>query len=144
MTLPACGNKDGVLPSCAPLANPYVPFQQEGFDYYQAGCSLIRGTMFPGLDLPYENQENVEEKSGTALHDLQALHFAITELGLYLDTHSSDTEAVELFNEYVEMYQQAMQQYEQNGGVLTQMESAQSDMYEWLRDPWPWDIETEG
>ena len=141
---PVCGNGDGSLPGCAPLANPYVPYQQPGFEKYQAACALIRGTIFPGLDLPYGNQENTKEKSGTALHDLQALHFAITELGLYLDTHASDNEAVELFNEYVELYQQAMQQYEQSGGVLNQMEAAQSGKYEWLRDPWPWDIGTEG
>ena len=144
MTLPVCGNKDGTLPACAPLANPYVPYQQEGFDHYKAGCALIRGTIFPGLDLPYGGQENKQEKSGTALHDLQALHFAITELGLYLDTHSSDTEAAELFGDYVELYQQAVQQFEQNGGILTQMDSLRSGSYDWLNDPWPWDIETEG
>lgn len=44
MTLPQCANADGTLPSCAPLANPYVPFQQTGPDLYGASCALIRGT----------------------------------------------------------------------------------------------------
>ena len=33
----------------------------------------------------------------------------------------------------------AIQQYEQNGGVLMQMRAAQSGSYEWLDNPWPWD-----
>ena len=67
MTLPQCANADGNLPSCAPLANPYVPFQQTGPELYQAPCALIRGTLFPGLDLPYGGQENTQEKLATAL-----------------------------------------------------------------------------
>lgn len=144
VTLPACGDKDGALPACAPLANPYVPYQNTGADKYGSRCALIRGTLFPGLDLPYLGMANTQEKSGTALHELQAMDFAITELGLYLDTHAEDSEAVELFNEYVESYQMAVQQYQQENGALTQMDSAQSGCYDWLEGPWPWDIEMEG
>ena len=73
MTLPQCANADGNLPSCAPLANPYVPFQQTGPELYQAPCALIRGTLFPGLDLPYGGQENTQEKLATASVELQQM-----------------------------------------------------------------------
>ena len=99
-----CANGQGNLPACAPLANPYVPFQLQNPERYKPGCAIIRGTLFPGLDLPLAGQENTQELRQTALHTLQELGFAINELGLYLDTHRSDSDAVELYNQYVELY----------------------------------------
>lgn len=134
-----CNEGFGMLPSCAPLANPYVPFQQENDKTYQADTGLIRGTMYPGLDLPFMGMTNQKEKSKTALHRLQAMNFAISELGLYLDTHPNDADAITLFNQYVEQYADALQQYERIYGATTQMGSALTGEYEWLQDPWPWD-----
>lgn len=134
-----CADWQGKLPACAPLANPYVPFQMVNSERYDAPNALIRGTLYPGLDLPYCGMVNTQEKNGTPLGELQSLGFAMHELGLYLDTHQYDEEAVSLFNQYAEMYEAAVQQYEQNGGVLMQSRSAQSGCYEWLENPWPWD-----
>ncbi len=139
-----CADADGRLPSCAPLANPYVPFQQTGSEQYQADFGLVRGTIFPGLDLPYRGMVNTEPKNGSLLAQIQALGFALNELGLYLDTHSGDDEATALYNQYAERYEDALQQYQQNGGSLTQMLSAQSGSYTWPDDPWPWDYQKEG
>ena len=44
---------EGVLPASAPLANPYVPFQRENPPRYEARKGMVRGTMYPGLDLPF-------------------------------------------------------------------------------------------
>ena len=44
--------REGRLPAMAPLANPYVPFQLENPPQYEAQKGLVRGTLFPGLDLP--------------------------------------------------------------------------------------------
>ena len=101
------------------------------------------GRYSPGLDLPLAGQENTQELRQTALHTLQELGFAINELGLYLDTHRSDSDAVELYNQYVELYGHQLQQMEQDGTALTQMESAMSGTYNWPDDPWPWDYEQE-
>lgn len=135
----SCADWQGTLPACAPLANPFVPFQSTSPARYEAGKALIRGTLFPGLDLPYRGMVNTEEKNGSPLAQIQSLGFAIQELGLYLDTHRWDAEAVALFNQYAERYEDAMQQYEQNGGNLMQLRSAQSGTYDWLNDPWPWE-----
>ena len=43
-----------------------------------------------------------------ALAELMALDFAIDELGLYLDTHPNDSEALELFNSYIKLAQQGL------------------------------------
>lgn len=135
----ACNEITGKLPGCAPLANPYVPFQQPHAKTYQASSGFIRGTLYPGLDLPFMGMVNQTEKNKTALHQLQSMNFAISELGLYLDTHEDDEEAVDLFNEYVERYADALHQYEKQYGATTQMGAALNGSYEWTQDPWPWD-----
>ena len=134
-----CTDAQGVLPACAPLANPYVPYQKENAQTYQAGMGLVRGTMYPGLDLPFMGMVNQKEKSSTPLHRLQAMNFAVSELGLYLDTHADDQEATDLFNQYVEQYADALRQYEKERGSTTQMGAALTGRYEWLDGPWPWD-----
>lgn len=104
-TAGGCSDAQGTLPACAPLANPYVPFQNDNPERYAAGRALMKGTLFPGLDLPYRGAQSVEPRSEEEmqrLQELQAANFAITELSLYLDTHADDAEAVQLFNEYVE------------------------------------------
>lgn len=134
-----CNEGQGSLPACAPLANPYVPFQQENAQTYQAPMGLVRGTMYPGLDLPFMNMVNQNPKEKTVLHQLQALGFAVAELGMYLDTHANDEDAVALFNQYVEQYAGVLKQYEDKFGSTTQMGSALTGRYEWLNNPWPWD-----
>ena len=139
----ACEAGQGALPACAPLAFPYIPMQGNNPTRFNRTEALKTGTLFPGLDLPLAGQENTQELRQTALHTLQELGFAINELGLYLDTHRSDSDAVELYNQYVELYGHQLQQLEQNGTALTQMESAMSGTYNWPDDPWPWDYEQE-
>ena len=51
----------GRLPEMAPLANPYVPFQLENPPKYEAKKGLVRGTLFPGLDLPFMGMVNEHE-----------------------------------------------------------------------------------
>ena len=138
-TAEGCGDTRGTLPACAPLANPYVPFQGQNPDRYTAGRALMKGTLFPGLDLPYRGASGVEPRSADgmqSMQDLQAANFAIIELGLYLDTHADDEEAVQLFNQYVEQYEMLRQQAEDSGMALTQMEAAAGGCYTWLDDPW--------
>ena len=140
-TMQNCSDAQGILPACAPLANPYVPYQKENAQTYQAGMGLVRGTLYPGLDLPFLGMVNQKEKSSTPLHRLQAMNFAVSELGLYLDTHADDQDATDLFNQYVEQYAEALRQYEKERGSTTQMGAALTGRYEWLEGPWPWDYD---
>ena len=133
--------REGVLPPSAPLANPYVPFQRENPPTYEPRNGVVRGTLFPGLDLPYRGMINKEPLSLTHLHELQTLAFAITELGEYLDTHSNDKNAFHLYQTYVRMYKDGRARYETIHGPLTQREAGEQDSYTWLKDPWPWDYE---
>ena len=129
---------EGRLPASAPLANPYVPFQPENPAKYEARKALVRGTLFPGLDLPFMGMINKNELPVTPLTDLQTLSFMINELALYLDTHRDDLEALEVYRAYQKMYSDAQRIYEEKCGPLTH-KSISSGSYSWLDDPWPWE-----
>ncbi len=129
----------GMLPANAPLAVPYVPWQPEGQEQYTANFGLIRGTLFPCLDLPFLGMVNTEEKSDTMMHQLQALGFAVQELGLYLDTHADDAESAELFRQYTELYEAAIAQYGESCGPMFQKQAIRNGKYTWNETPWPWE-----
>ena len=129
---------EGRLPAMAPLANPYVPFQLEDSPKYDSRKGIVRGTLFPGLDLPFMGMVNKNELAITPLTELQTMAFAIQELALYLDTHRDDLEALELYRSYQKMYEKGKIEYEKMCGPLNHM-TANEGAYRWLDDPWPWE-----
>ena len=96
-----CPDRCGTMPACAPLAVPYVPFQQDAPQKYSQSDALSNGTLFPGLNLPFHLKVNPSQLAESHLNQLRALDFVILELGLYLDTHPYDAEAFALFQNYV-------------------------------------------
>lgn len=130
---------EGRLPASAPLANPFVPFQLENPPKYEARQGMVRGTLFPGLDLPFMGMINEKELPVTPLSELQVLGFAIQELALYLDTHRDDREALELYRGYQQMYQRCREEYRKTHGPMNHMHPSESETYDWLDDPWPWE-----
>lgn len=128
----------GSMPECGMLAVSYVPVQRSTEGSYPADQALARGTLFPGLDLPYRGMVNNANENPTPLQELMALGFTVHELGLYLDTHE-DKEAEEMFLKYNKLYQEGVAEYERRFGPL-QMTSSGSDGFEWTNDPWPWDV----
>ena len=130
---------EGRLPASAPLANPYVPFQMENPPRYESRKGLVRGTLFPGLDLPFMGMVNKNEKNVSPRTELQVMGFAINELALYLDTHRDDQEALELYRAYQRMYHDAEMQYSQKYGPLNHGTPVDGP-YNWLDDPWPWEF----
>lgn len=139
-----CTDGQGTLPSCAPLAVPYVPFQQSGSQTYSQQDALANGTLFPGLNLPFQINTVAATPAQTGVLELQALSFVLTELGLYLDTHSDDKEAFDLFREYSRLAREGRRRYEAMYGPLTLAATADQDRYTWINDPWPWEFHQEG
>ena len=139
-----CADNCGTLPSCAPLAVPYVPFQQQGSQKYDQADALANGTVFPALNLPFHLKVDAAALATDSSTQLQALLFVITELGLYLDTHQNDAEAFRLFQQYTEMARDAKEQYEALHGPLTTLSAGQDKTYRWLDGPWPWEFREGG
>lgn len=129
---------EGRLPAMAPLANPYVPFQMDNPPVYEAAKGIVRGTLFPGLDLPFMGMINQKNLPATPLAELQTMAFAIQELALYLDTHRDDKEALDMYRAYQSMYMEGKKKYEKDYGPLNHM-SGTGEKYRWLDDPWPWE-----
>lgn len=129
----------GKLPQCGMLAVPYVPVQRSTDGSYQVEKGLARGTLFPGLDLPYLGMINQNVDISTPMKELMALGFAVQELGLYLDTHRDDQEAEKLFQKYNKLYSEGVAEYERRYGPL-QMTSSGGPAFDWVDDPWPWDL----
>ena len=133
-----CPDNYGGLPACAALAVPFVPFQQQNAEMYNQNDALAQGTLFPGLNLPFHLKMQGAPVPMNASTELQALEFVVLELGHYLDTHSSDAEAYELFQQYNAMLTSARTAYEKKHGPLTRCNATTADTYTWLQDPWPW------
>ena len=130
---------EGKLPAQAPLANPYVPFQLDNPPRYEPRKALVRGTLFPGLDLPFMGMINKNELPVTPLTELQTMAFMILEMALYLDTHADDKEALKHYQSYQEIYHKCMMEYTDKKRPLNHRTPAGGSCYRWLDDPWPWE-----
>lgn len=141
---PICADNCGTMPTCAPLAVPYVPYQQTSPNRYAQMDALSNGTLYPGLNLPFKLNVNATCVEQTPMHELQALEFVIQELSLYLDTHPGDQEAFSLFCQYTALEQTARADYAAKYGPLYKEDTAMCDSYLWNRQQFPWNNHMEG
>ena len=133
-----CTYKQGSLPECAPLALSYTPMQAEAKPKYDAAQALSRGTLFPGLDLPFMNIVNKLNRDKTPLGEMQALHFVCYELKLYLDTHQNDKEAFAALRSMLKLTEEAHRRYVELFGPVNENDLLTQESYTWVSDPWPW------
>jgi spore coat protein JB len=135
----SCGYKNGSLPgACAPLAMAYVPMQQSPAPAYGAPEALQQGTLFPGLELPFMGMVNTGDIQNTPLRELMALDFAADELELYLDTHTDDAEAFDMYQDVLALSAEAHKRYTELYGPVSQSDMLGMKNYYWIKDPWPW------
>ena len=133
--------KKGSLPGAyAPLAVAYVPMQISAKPAYDTAEALSRGTLFPGLDLPFMNIVN-EDMVLTPENEILAICFVTDELVLYLDTHAEDQEAFEMLQTFLALRQEAQERYVKAYGPITQQDLLHEQKYTWLKNPWPWDYQ---
>jgi spore coat protein JB len=140
-----CGPKKGQLPPCAPLAVGYVPFQEKNPPLYEKEEALTKGTLFPGLDLPFKDIVNkTNPYAGTPMGELMALGFVIKELNLYLDTHPRDKDALDMLMQLNKLMQEGMDKFVALYGPQTIMDIMSGDRYTWIDSPWPWEYTEKG
>lgn len=75
------------------------------------------------------------------LKQISTSQFMKIDLSLYLNTHPSDKEAIKKYNYYVMLCKGLKDTYEENYGMITQLELSNQDSWEWINEPWPWDVE---
>jgi spore coat protein JB len=130
--------RTGSLPDPAPLAGAYVPMQDSVLPRYDAGKALSRGTLFPGLDLPFMNLVNPEMEQ-TPMTEMMAIDFVADELELYLDTHREDRQAFELYQSILKLQKEARERFVRLCGPMMQTDQLGMERYAWLDAPWPWE-----
>lgn len=65
--------------------------------------------------------------------------FAIDDVILYLDTHPEDCQALEYYENYKKLYQEAVREYTQLYGPLSRNDVDTCDYWTWVSEPWPWE-----
>lgn len=104
-----------------------------------------RGNMFGNLYDPYKNYKPAELKAGSEREDmlmqLQELNFAMIDLGLYLDLHDSDRNAINKFNEYQKKEKELCKMFENKYGPLTFDSKEVGNTWTWDNAPWPWEVQ---
>lgn len=134
--------RHGSLPgNTAPLVMAYVPMQDSAAPSYEASEALSRGTLFPGLDLPFMNMVN-KNNDNSPLAELMAIDFVAHELALYLDTHADDSEAFSMYQTFLALSKEAHTRYVQQFGPLTHSDMLGKNNYCWINDPWPWEYQS--
>lgn len=73
--------------------------------------------------------------------NIHELDFALHELNLFLDTHPTNTRAMELLKEYRKKRQEIIAVYEERYGkyISTVSDVPCSSCWKWLEGPWPWE-----
>ena len=73
---------------------------------------------------------------------LSAAKFAAWELHLFLDTHPTDQAALAYFNKYNKLLEEATEEFEKQFGPLRVLDyEAPANKWEWVSEPWPWEME---
>ena len=83
-----------------------------------------------------ERRIDCQEKE-EMLQNIRCLEFAITELGLYLDTHPEDQKALCLHRKYSNELKTMKDAYQKVYGPLTI--KFPCNKWRWLEEPWPWE-----
>lgn len=71
---------------------------------------------------------------------IDQINFMLVEIGLFLDTHPYDREAIEHFNHYQTLRTKATKMYEdQYGPLFLQTGQSSGEQWKWATQPWPWE-----
>ncbi len=102
--------------------------------------ALNRGNLFENIYWPYKYVSNLkpQNKRQELMQNIQAYGFAAHELNLYLDVYPNDMQAVGLYNQYKEMSDKYLNEYEKEFGPVI-LDSNEKYPWMWINSPWPWE-----
>lgn len=140
------------------LAIAGVPCQKWGTTY-DPETALIKGTVFPELNLPFYKADSMDEKPDwtksaagkeagekereALLKQIYEVSFVVNDLTLYLDTHGEDQEALAMLAESSMRRIQLMEDFAAGFYPLTQACMAKNGCgekrFQWTDGPMPWE-----
>ena len=74
------------------------------------------------------------------LKELTELSFMAFDLRLFLNTHPNNMEALEKFNSTTAAAKKIRTLFEKKYGPLTPVGSEPLQRWNWIDDPWPWNV----
>lgn len=102
--------------------------------------ALNRGNLFRLYFWPYKyvagNKTN-EWKRWVNAKDSNVC-FRSSWLNLYLDIYPNDAQAIGLYNQYSEISNKYLKEYEKKFGNII-LNSNESSPWPWINSPWPWE-----
>lgn len=107
---------------------------------------FMRGNMFDDLYNQYKNYIPVEIVSNNnrqaLLEKVMQYNFAMIDLNLYLDNYPNDNNVIKIFNNYRNMYLNAVNNYEKSYGPLEITNNpVNASEWIWNKNPWPWEVQ---
>jgi spore coat protein JB len=134
-------------------------------ELYDLKTALKNGTLFQNLDMPFfmgvdeviisKNTKEVKGERQNAMDKIHEVSFALSELILYLDTHPTDEEALNLYREYRDERKGLLSDFAQNFEPLncdcvdisisdseeTKKDTTYIDQkhFTWVDGPLPWE-----
>ncbi len=142
------------------LAIVNVPIQKWG-ELYSEEEALNIGTIFQDLNMPFFAAQAVEDSKSpiatevgvqsnslsereTLLTKINQISFYLDDLTLYLDTHTTDTQAIQLYHEKVKECAELRKQFAQQYYPLTRLcipncIDGNKDNFSWQSGPIPWE-----
>ena len=93
-------------------------------------------------DCPCNNNMNTRGEDTRCMQKemlmkIRELSFAITDLGLYLNTHPEDQKALMLHRKYTKELKELKDKYHKVYGPLSIYYPC--NKWRWLEEPWPWE-----
>lgn len=88
-----------------------------------------------------EQQKGSEEMNREMLlNELTSLDFIAVDMGLYLNTHPDEAEAIAAYNKVIAAADAVRTKYEAEFGPLCSFRSYAENRknWQWKNDPWPW------
>lgn len=70
---------------------------------------------------------------------IQMYDFYVEELQLYLDTHPTCRNALDMFSKYQELRKAAYDAYAASFGPIVLSQTDTSNHFNWVDGPWPWE-----
>ena len=75
----------------------------------------------------------------TLLKEIQQTDFVLQELNLFLDTHPNQKDALKMFEKYEKKSAELVEEYEKFFGSLTPKVNGNTESWQWICGPWPWE-----
>lgn len=99
-----------------------------------------RGNLYDYYFWPYKYVANVKPNNDrdALMLNIQIYSFAAHELNLYLDVYPNDKQALGLYNQYKEICEKYMKEYEKKYGPIL-LDGVENYPWSWINSPWPWE-----